>query len=131
MVISVSPTSGPVSPLAILETSSFGKLLVELPASLPRRESFRRCHLTYQALDSQRNSSKPAAAISLSYTTARYLMAGRGSLAGLMPYGNANDVVLSMASEVLPVVSHIPVLAGVCASDPFRDIPQFLRQLKD
>jgi len=58
-------------------------------------------------------------------------MAGRGSLAGLMPYGNANDVVLSMASEVLPVVSHTPVLAGICASDPFRDIPRFLQQVKD
>lgn len=59
-------------------------------------------------------------------------MAGRGSLAGLMPYGNANDVVVSMASEVLPVVSRsTPVLAGVCASDPFRDIPRFLAQLRD
>lgn len=58
-------------------------------------------------------------------------MAGRGSLAGLMPYGNANDVVLSMAAEVLPIVTKTPVLAGVCASDPFRDIPRFLTQLKD
>ena len=57
-------------------------------------------------------------------------MAGRGSLAGLMPYGNANDVVLSMAAEILPVVQHTPVLAGVCASDPFRDIDAFLDQLK-
>lgn len=58
-------------------------------------------------------------------------MAGRGSLAGLMPYGNANDVVVDMAKEVLPVVKHTPVIAGVCASDPFRDIPRFLKQLKD
>ncbi|KAF2275412.1 uncharacterized protein EI97DRAFT_434254 [Westerdykella ornata] len=57
-------------------------------------------------------------------------MAGRGSLAGLMPYGNANDVVVDMAKEVLPIVKKTPVIAGVCASDPFRDIPSFLHQLK-
>ncbi|KAK3336321.1 TIM-barrel-protein domain-containing protein [Cercophora scortea] len=64
------------------------------------------------------------------YNSGRFRMAGRGSLAGLMPYGNANDVVLDMAKEVLPVVKHTPVLAGVCATDPFRSIPQFLAQLK-
>lgn len=48
-----------------------------------------------------------------------------------MPYGNANDVVVDMASEVLPVVKHTPVIAGVCASDPFRDMGRFLKQLKD
>lgn len=58
-------------------------------------------------------------------------MAGRGSLAGLMPYGDANAIVVEMAAEVLPVISHTPVLAGVCASDPFRSMPKFLRQLKD
>lgn len=57
-------------------------------------------------------------------------MAGRGSLAGLMPYSNANAVVVEMASEVLPVVQHTPVIAGVCATDPFRDIPRFLNELK-
>ncbi|KAH7064374.1 TIM-barrel-protein domain-containing protein [Paraphoma chrysanthemicola] len=65
------------------------------------------------------------------YNSGRFRMAGRGSLAGLMPYGNANDVVLEMANEVLPVVKHTPVLAGVCATDPFRDMDRFLRQLKD
>ena len=87
------------------------------------------------------------------YNSGRYRMAGRGSLAGLMPYGNANDVVLEMvttsltpliyqtqyidlthppqAGEVLPVVHHTPVLAGVCATDPFRDMSRFLKQLKD
>jgi predicted TIM-barrel enzyme len=65
------------------------------------------------------------------YNSGRFRMAGRGSLAGLMPYGNANEVVVSMASEVLPVVQHTPVIAGVCASDPFRDIPKFLKQLRD
>ena len=56
-------------------------------------------------------------------------MAGRGSLAGLMPYGNANDIVLDMAREILPVVSAVPVLAGVCATDPFRAMPNFLAEL--
>ena len=55
------------------------------------------------------------------YNSGRYRMAGRGSLAGLMPYGNANDVVVDMAYEVLPVVEHTPVLAGVCGTDPFYD----------
>src|SRR5438128_4436974 len=54
------------------------------------------------------------------YNSGRYRMAGRGSLAGLMPYGDANAIVMEMASEVLPVVRNTPVLAGVCASDPFR-----------
>ncbi|KAK4170517.1 putative tim-barrel enzyme family protein [Cladorrhinum sp. PSN259] len=65
------------------------------------------------------------------YNSGRFRMAGRGSLAGLMPYGNANDVMLEMGKEVLPVVKHTPVLAGVCATDPFRNIPRFLRQLKE
>lgn len=65
------------------------------------------------------------------YNSGRFRMAGRGSLAGLMPYSNANDVVVEMASEVLPVVQHTPVIAGVCASDPFRDMGRFLKQLKD
>ena len=65
------------------------------------------------------------------YNSGRYRMAGRGSLAGLMPYGNANDVVVSMASEILPLVTDTTILAGVCASDPFCDIPRFLRRLKD
>ena len=61
------------------------------------------------------------------YNSGRYRMAGRGSLAGLMPYGDANAIVMDMASEVLPVVTHTPVLAGVCGTDPFRLIPKFLR----
>ena len=58
-------------------------------------------------------------------------MAGRGSLAGLMPYGDANAIVVEMAAEVLPVVKQTPVLAGVCGTDPFRLMPVFLRQLKE
>ena len=65
------------------------------------------------------------------YNSGRFRMAGRGSLAGLMPYGDANAIVVDMASEVLPVVQKTPVLAGVCGTDPFRLMPNFLRQLKD
>ena len=64
------------------------------------------------------------------YNSGRYRMAGRGSLAGLTPYGDANAVVMEMAAEVLPVVKHTPVLAGVCASDPFRIMDRFLDQIK-
>ncbi len=65
------------------------------------------------------------------YNSGRYRMAGRGSLAGMMPYGDANAIVVEMASEVLPVVKDTPVLAGVCGTDPFRLMPHFLRQLKE
>ena len=65
------------------------------------------------------------------YNSGRYRMAGRGSLAGLMPYGDANAIVLEMAAEVLPITRAVPVLAGVCATDPFRMMGPFLRQLKD
>jgi predicted TIM-barrel enzyme len=63
------------------------------------------------------------------YNSGRYRMAGRGSLAGLLPYGDANQVVVEMAREVLPVVSNTPVLAGVCGTDPFRLMPVFLGEL--
>ena len=63
------------------------------------------------------------------YNSGRYRMAGRGSLAGLMPYGNANDIVLEMAREVLPVVQRTPVLAGVCGTDPFMIREDFLRRV--
>ncbi len=65
------------------------------------------------------------------YNSGRFRMAGRGSLAGMMPYGDANAIVVDMASEVLPVVKHTPVLAGVCGTDPFRDMTAFLRHLRD
>ncbi len=64
------------------------------------------------------------------YNSGRYRMAGRGSLAGLMPYGDANAIVVEMASEVLPVVRQTPVLAGVCGTDPFRLMDVFLKELK-
>jgi predicted TIM-barrel enzyme len=65
------------------------------------------------------------------YNSGRYRMAGRGSLAGLMPYGNANQIVMEMAYEVLTAVSHTPVLAGVCATDPFMVRDHFLAELKE
>jgi len=65
------------------------------------------------------------------YNSGRYRMAGRGSLAGLLAYGDANGIVVEMASEVLPVVKDTPVLAGINGTDPFRLMPVFLRQLKE
>ena len=65
------------------------------------------------------------------YNSGRFRMAGRGSLAGLLPYGDANAIVVDMASEVLPVVEDTPVLAGVCGTDPFRMMDVFLPQLKE
>ena len=65
------------------------------------------------------------------YNSGRYRMAGRGSLAGLLPYGDANAVVVDMAREVLPVVKSTPVLAGVCGTDPFRIMDVFLPQLRE
>jgi len=65
------------------------------------------------------------------YNSGRYRMAGRGSLSGIMPYGNANDVVKEMAFEVITAVKHTPILAGVCGTDPFMIRDHFLRELKD
>ena len=65
------------------------------------------------------------------YNSGRFRMAGRGSLAGLMPYGDANAIVMEMAREVLPIVQHTPVLAGVCGTDPFRLMDVFLRQVRE
>jgi predicted TIM-barrel enzyme len=63
------------------------------------------------------------------YNSGRFRMAGRGSLAGMMPYGDANQIVMDMAREVLPVVKKTPVLAGVCGTDPFRIMKFFLRDI--
>jgi predicted TIM-barrel enzyme len=64
------------------------------------------------------------------YNSGRFRMAGRGSLAGTMPYGDANAIVVDMAKEVLTVVKHTPVLAGVCGTDPFRIMPVFLKEIQ-
>ena len=65
------------------------------------------------------------------YNSGRFRMAGRGSLAGLLPYGDANQIVMDMAREVLPVVEKTPVLAGVCGTDPFRIMKRFLLDVRD
>src|SRR5262245_33780893 len=80
---------------------------------------------------SAKNEEAGGADLIVIYNSGRYRMAGRGSLAGMMPYGDANGVVVEMAREVLPVVKDVPVLAGVCGTDPFRLMPVFLRQLKE
>src|SRR5438128_10317434 len=64
------------------------------------------------------------------YNSGRFRMAGRGSLSGMMPYGDANGIVMDMAREVLPVVRDTPVLAGVCGTDPFRIMKLFLRDIQ-
>jgi predicted TIM-barrel enzyme len=64
------------------------------------------------------------------YNSGRFRMGGRGSLSGLMPYGDANAIVMDMAREVLPIVKKTPVLAGVCGTDPFRVIPRFLEEVQ-
>src|ERR1700685_4721010 len=65
------------------------------------------------------------------YNSGRFRMAGRGSLAGLLPYGDANQIVMEMAREVLPIVERTPVLAGVCGTDPFRVMSPFLLDARD
>src|SRR5690349_14590931 len=64
------------------------------------------------------------------YNSGRFRMAGRGSMCGMMPYGDANAIVMDMAREVLPVVRNTPVLAGVCGTDPFRIMKLFLRDIQ-
>lgn len=76
-------------------------------------------------------AEKGGADIIIIYNSGRYRMAGRGSLAGLLPYGDANGIVVEMAAEVLPVARNTPVQAGVCGTDPFRLMPVFLKQLRD
>jgi predicted TIM-barrel enzyme len=65
------------------------------------------------------------------YNSGRFRMAGRGSLSGMMPYGDANAIVIEMAREVIPIVKHTPVLAGVCGTDPFRIMKLFLKQVDE
>jgi predicted TIM-barrel enzyme len=78
---------------------------------------------------SAKNEEAGGADLIVIYNSGRYRMAGRGSLAGMMPYGDANGVVVDMAREVLPIVARTPVLAGVCGTDPFRDMDVFLDDL--
>lgn len=110
--------------------------------AVPRKEILKRLHAQIKAGKpivgcgagtgiSAKFAEAGGADIIIIYNSGRYRMAGRGSLAGLMPYGDANAIVVEMASEVLPVVKKAPVLAGVCGTDPFRLMPVFLKQLKD
>ncbi|MBP2632615.1 MAG: tim-barrel signal transduction protein [Firmicutes bacterium] len=78
-----------------------------------------------------KSSEQGGADMLIIYNSGRYRMAGRGSLAGLLSYGDANKIVVEMGAEVLPVVKDTPVLAGVCGTDPFRVMEIFLKQLKD
>ena len=78
-----------------------------------------------------KSSEAGGADIFVIYNSGRFRMAGRGSLAGLLSYGDANQIVVEMGAEVLPVVKDTPVLAGVCGTDPFRVMSKFLQQLKD
>ena len=75
-------------------------------------------------------SQEGGADLIIIYNSGRYRMAGRGSMAGLMPYGDANAIVLEMAAEVLPSVRRTPVLAGVCGTDPFRLMDNFLGEIE-
>lgn len=78
-----------------------------------------------------KSSENGGADMLIVYNSGRYRMAGRGSLAGLLSYGDANQIVVEMGSEVLPVVKDTPVLAGVNGTDPFKVMEVFLKQLKD
>lgn len=76
-------------------------------------------------------SEKGGADMLIIYNSGRFRMAGRGSLSGILSYGDANKIVQEMGQEVLPIVKNTPVLAGVCGTDPFRIMDLFLKQLKD
>ncbi len=111
-------------------------------AFITREEALKRLHKTVESGQpivgcgagtgiSAKFAERGGADLIIIYNSGRYRMAGRGSLAGLMPYGDANGIVVEMASEVLPVVQDTPVLAGVCGTDPFRLMPVFIKQLKE
>lgn len=78
---------------------------------------------------SAKMAERGGADIIIIYNSGRYRMGGRGSLAGLLPYGDANQIVVEMAREVIPVVKDVPVFAGVCGTDPFREMDVFLEEL--
>ena len=107
---------------------------------IPRAECLKRLHKTISEGRpilgvgagtgiSAKCSEAAGADLIIIYNSGRFRMAGRSSMAGSMPYGDANAIVMEMAGEVLPVVKNTPVLAGVCGTDPFRLMPVFLKQL--
>lgn len=108
---------------------------------IPRDESLRRLRAREAAGEpiigagagtgiSAKFSERGGVDLIIIYNSGRFRMAGRGSLSGLMPYGDANAIVVEMAREVLPIVRDVPVLAGVCGTDPFRLMRVFLRELQ-
>lgn len=108
---------------------------------IPREESLRRLRARVAAGEaiigagagtgiSAKFAERGGVDLLILYNSGRFRMAGRGSLSGLLPYGDANAIVVEMAREVLPIVQNTPVLAGVCGTDPFRLMPVFLEQLK-
>ncbi|MDX1995582.1 MAG: phosphoenolpyruvate hydrolase family protein [bacterium] len=110
--------------------------------SIPRDEILRRLHAQVQAGKpiigcgagtgiSAKFAEAGGADLLVIYNSGRYRMAGRSSLAGFFAYGDANSIVMEMAGEVLPVVKNVPVLAGVNGTDPFKQMPVFLRQVKE
>ncbi len=110
--------------------------------SIPRREIIARLHAQHAAGRpivgcgagtgiSAKFAEAGGADLIIIYNSGRFRMAGRGSLSGMMPYGDANAIVVEMSAEVLPVVQDTPVLAGVCGTDPFRLKHVFLKQLKE
>ncbi|KAI1179017.1 TIM-barrel-protein domain-containing protein [Nemania sp. FL0916] len=110
-------------------------------APIPRAELLQRFHASVSSKQpiigagagiglSAKFSEAGGADLIIIYNSGRFRMAGRGSLAGLMPYGDANAIVVDMAREVIPLIKSTPVLAGVCATDPFRDMERFLGELK-
>lgn len=133
----------------VLNASSLGTI-VYTPKEFPdaRTETLEKTQLILQQLKHQIDKGNPiigggagtgisakfeeAGGVDLIvlYNSGRFRMAGRGSLAGLLPFADANAVVLDMANEVLPVVKKVPVLAGVCATDPFRRMDHFLKQVE-
>ena len=111
-------------------------------AFIPRSEILKRLHVLVESHKpivgcgagtgiSAKFAEAGGADLIIIYNSGRYRMAGRGSLAGMLPYGDANGIVVEMAAEVLPIVKDVPVMAGVCGTDPFRLMPVFLKQLKE
>lgn len=108
---------------------------------IPREESLRRLRARVAAGEaiigagagtgiSAKFAERGGVDLLILYNSGRFRMAGRGSLSGLLPYGDANAIVVEMAREILPIVQDTPVLAGVCGTDPFRLMPVFLERLK-
>jgi predicted TIM-barrel enzyme len=108
---------------------------------IPRTESLRRLRAQYEARQpiigagagtgiSAKFAERGGVDLIIIYNSGRFRMAGRGSASGMMPYGDANAIVVDMASEVLPIVKDTPVLAGVCGTDPFRMMRVFLPELQ-